>query len=1262
MALSTVASLIFRLGADTADFTTDMGRAAKQAEAAGRQIGESLRETGLAAQVYIGEKLVQAFTWAADSARQAINDFADLADTAQKVGTSVEGLSTLRYAAEQSGVSADQLQSAMTRLAAKVADAAAGGKQAGQLFQQMGVDIRDANGNIKGTDVLLREMATNFKGYANNSQEAALAVEIFGRSGANLLPMLNQGADGIAELEQRARDMGQEISTGAAVAAESLGDNMNDLNKLMKGFINDALKEVLPNLESLTKYLADSGIEARKAGDGSSWFAETIKTSVGIFIAFKTAIQQVGVVFAFLIDLFATGITRNFEMISSFKEALSVYKTLITEGPAAAWRQAVAAQENLTGMVGRNVDELKGKYALLQESLADVSEEGFRQFEAFNNVTRESADAMNDASEAGDKVAPTIQNVASAADEAAKAQREHAKAVREAEKALREAEKEYADYLKRMEDAEAVAVEASQALTEYLRTSDEWLSGVDDATLDYIATLEKLLDIEKKLEAQGRLSADAQRDLARARENAAQIRDTRQNQAAGVFGGGVNNLEEVFANAVRAAFNERNLASFFRGLKESFKGAFSRRSGEGLGGFIERSGNAILQGVDFAQRAISAFESGDTALQSVVNVLMMIPGPIGIIAGIVNGINAIAGGRLLGTGYERDSASRTINFGPGGAGGQDSIVDVRQRSFFRGRQWRETIMPLDADTQRTLNQLFKQVGQGVAAAAEMLGVETTNLVSGAFKQEFDKDGNLIKEFGTILGRTYNEGFEQFSQRIQAENLLAVLNNAFPSDGILEIADRWRDDAEELLAGTSALLAIGGEIKAGTSLFEGSMRDVLAVLEEFGNPGENLLQTYQRLTQTINAYAQSVAQVQEELLTANLSAFSRSVLQVRRQELNRIAVLNQLAQSTGLVGAREQDLAAVRAASAARIQVLIAELTMDARDLVRQLYQATPGVADAVDPLPGALDSAADAMQAFRQSVQDFIKGLEIDEQLSPFGAMERLQRARAMLREAAGRGDLQSAQQLASATLNIGRDLFASGRDYTRLFEEVQGIIAGVQFRAPTVAEPITTPTRPQVPEDAGNRVRLARELAQSVADLAAERDMSFEQIAAELGFNLSSLATDLGLSQEGLVSYLESLQADTVDLAQVLTDLPRNIARELAALLQGSIPTEPVVGPGSGGTIPGTGPGGPGTGPGGGLNPRDDIIDPIGPGGREPIGPFDRYAEGMQAMAAKLDVLITETRAGNRSNEEALQPIYDELQSQRFLMEDSMSANRSVR
>lgn len=170
---------------------------------------------------------------------------------AQKVGIGVEALQELAYAAKLSDVSADELQQSLTILSRKAIDASRGSGEALRPFTQLGVRLRDTNGKIRSTDDLLVSLSDKFAKMPDGTKKTALAVELFGRSGANLIPFLNQGSKGIEALRKEAQELGVVFSEDQAKAAEEFNDNLTRLFAALTGIRNLVGNALIPVFNDL---------------------------------------------------------------------------------------------------------------------------------------------------------------------------------------------------------------------------------------------------------------------------------------------------------------------------------------------------------------------------------------------------------------------------------------------------------------------------------------------------------------------------------------------------------------------------------------------------------------------------------------------------------------------------------------------------------------------------------------------------------------------------------------------------------------------------------------------------------------------------------------------------------------------------------------------------------------------------------------------------------------------------------------------------
>ena len=179
-------------------------------------------------------------------AKGAIDTADNLNDLSIRTGVAVESLSRFGAAAEDSGSTIDEVGKAMGRLARGIVDPASATSEA---LGKIGVATRDARGKILNLDEIMLGVADKFAKMPAGAEKTALAMELFGKSGANLIPMLDQGS---AALSQYAAT----IDTEMAQAADQFNDTLNEVARSIAGPFNKAVSELLPLITTLAKGLA----------------------------------------------------------------------------------------------------------------------------------------------------------------------------------------------------------------------------------------------------------------------------------------------------------------------------------------------------------------------------------------------------------------------------------------------------------------------------------------------------------------------------------------------------------------------------------------------------------------------------------------------------------------------------------------------------------------------------------------------------------------------------------------------------------------------------------------------------------------------------------------------------------------------------------------------------------------------------------------------------------------------------------------------
>jgi hypothetical protein len=160
----------------------------------------------------------------------------ELTHLSEKTGIAVEQLQALQFAAKMTGVDTGELQMALVHLSRSAQEAATTGGSAGAAFYRLGLTVKDATtGKLKPTAQLLGELADKFKAMPDGPEKAAASLELLSRAGANLIPFLNKGSDGLAAMGIEAKKTGAVMSAGLIRQGVELDHSLKRLQATLWG-------------------------------------------------------------------------------------------------------------------------------------------------------------------------------------------------------------------------------------------------------------------------------------------------------------------------------------------------------------------------------------------------------------------------------------------------------------------------------------------------------------------------------------------------------------------------------------------------------------------------------------------------------------------------------------------------------------------------------------------------------------------------------------------------------------------------------------------------------------------------------------------------------------------------------------------------------------------------------------------------------------------------------------------------------------------
>ena len=149
--------------------------------------------------VMMGTVIVGSMTAMVLKSTQAANAADKLA---KQTGLTREQVQELGYAADQEHASLEDLAKSINRLSRNMLTSTQGTNEAQRAFKSLGINVKDANGNLRSSVDVLLDIADRFKDMTNETEMSAIAMQLLGRSGADIVPFLQMGGDEIRNLTQ----------------------------------------------------------------------------------------------------------------------------------------------------------------------------------------------------------------------------------------------------------------------------------------------------------------------------------------------------------------------------------------------------------------------------------------------------------------------------------------------------------------------------------------------------------------------------------------------------------------------------------------------------------------------------------------------------------------------------------------------------------------------------------------------------------------------------------------------------------------------------------------------------------------------------------------------------------------------------------------------------------------------------------------------------------------------------------------------------
>ena len=198
--------------------------------------------------VAVGAAMTAAFVGAAKALNSFFSSMVERGDAldkmSQRIGVSVEGIGKLSQMAQLCGSSMETFEGAIKKMQVGLEKAAQGSAEQQQAFQRLGLSITDLKAMSPENQFLAVSKAMG--GLTDQSERTAMAVQLFGKSGTELMPFFNQGEEGISAMESKIEELGGVMSNEGSKAMAELKDAMTLLSNGIAGTAQNIMASLAP--------------------------------------------------------------------------------------------------------------------------------------------------------------------------------------------------------------------------------------------------------------------------------------------------------------------------------------------------------------------------------------------------------------------------------------------------------------------------------------------------------------------------------------------------------------------------------------------------------------------------------------------------------------------------------------------------------------------------------------------------------------------------------------------------------------------------------------------------------------------------------------------------------------------------------------------------------------------------------------------------------------------------------------------------------
>jgi hypothetical protein len=282
-------------------------------------------------------------------------------------GMSAESASQLAYAAKMSGIEIDVLAVGIGKLSKAMATSP-------EKLTKFGVEAKTSDGKLRGMSDVLGDVAEKFKTMGPGTASTAAALELFGRSGTNLLPFLLKGRDGIAELSAEAEKMGLVLSQDNVDAVKKNVVAQRELKAALNGAKVQIGNEMLPVLTKFTELVVGIPAPVRDIIGPIVVLGGAVAVTGGAFLLMAGQVQKAKIAYAGMSATARTGVGVLGAVAGAVTVAFTAYSLMRGEVDKARASQDQLNDSLFSAAAAGGFDAMQAQLDKTSASLDEVAE------------------------------------------------------------------------------------------------------------------------------------------------------------------------------------------------------------------------------------------------------------------------------------------------------------------------------------------------------------------------------------------------------------------------------------------------------------------------------------------------------------------------------------------------------------------------------------------------------------------------------------------------------------------------------------------------------------------------------------------------------------------------------------------------------------------------------------------------------------------------------------------------------------------------